>query len=101
MQSKEHTLESTGNRLIPSETPNLLLMTGPNTIWSNRNVAIVFRRQIYKKVRRGALTQNLYSVADCSCQVRRSAPILEFSPVQCFPSCRPSLKLSLRSNKPS
>src|SRR5574344_1481206 len=41
MQSKEQTLPSTGSKFIPSETPNLLLWTGPNTILSKSMVDMI------------------------------------------------------------
>jgi hypothetical protein len=40
MQLKLQIFLAVGRRLIPSETPSLLLLTGPNIISSNRNVDI-------------------------------------------------------------
>lgn len=48
MQSKEHTLPSSGKRFTPKETPNLLLCTGPKTISLNRIVDIFFLFTDYK-----------------------------------------------------
>jgi hypothetical protein len=40
MQLKLQTFLFAGRRLIPSEVPSLLLLTGPNIILSKRKVAI-------------------------------------------------------------
>jgi len=42
MQLKLHIFLVAGNRFIPSDTPSLLLFTGPKIILSNKNVDILF-----------------------------------------------------------
>jgi hypothetical protein len=48
MQLKLHSFLVAGKRLIPSDTPSLLLFTGPKIILSNKNVDISYQSETWQ-----------------------------------------------------